>query len=57
VHEILLLNDLDGDGCISREEWLGSDAVFDALDTDRDGRLMPTDVQAGLGAALGFPTP
>ena len=57
VHEILLLNDLDGDGCISREEWLGSDAVFDALDTDRDGRLMPIDVQAGLGAALGFPAP
>jgi transaldolase len=36
---------------------LGSDAVFDALDTDRDGRLLPVDVQAGLGAALGFPAP
>jgi len=52
VHEIFLLNDLDGDGCISREEWLGSDAVFDALDTDKDGRLVPQDVQGGLGAAL-----
>jgi transaldolase len=57
VQEIFLLNDLDGDGCISREEWLGSDAVFDALDTDQDGRLMPADVQAGLGAALGLMTP
>ncbi|MFM8275459.1 MAG: transaldolase [Cyanobium sp.] len=52
VHEIFLLNDLDGDGCITREEWLGSDAVFDALDTDKDGRLGPDDVRGGLGAAL-----
>lgn len=52
VQEIFLLNDLDGDGCITREEWLGSDAVFDALDTDKDGRLAPQDVQGGLGAAL-----
>jgi transaldolase len=57
VQEIFLLNDLDGDGCISREEWLGTDAVFDAIDTDQDGRLMPADVQAGLGAALGFLAP
>jgi transaldolase len=52
VHEIFLLNDLDGDGCITREEWLGSDAVFDALDTDKDGRLAPEDVRGGLGAPL-----
>jgi len=26
--------------------------VFDALDTDKDGRLAPDDVQGGLGAAL-----
>jgi transaldolase len=52
AHEIFLLNDLDGDGCITREEWLGSDAVFDALDTDHDGRLLPADVRGGLGAAL-----
>ena len=37
VHEIFMLNDLDGDGCITREEWIGSDAVFDALDNDHDG--------------------
>ncbi|NDG74664.1 MAG: transaldolase [Synechococcaceae bacterium WB8_1B_136] len=52
AQEIFLLNDLDGDGCITREEWLGSDAVFDALDTDQDGRLLPADVRGGLGAAL-----
>ena len=52
AQEIFLLNDLDGDGCITREEWLGSDAVFDALDTDHDGRLLPADVRGGLGAAL-----
>jgi transaldolase len=52
AQEIFLLNDLDGDGCITREEWLGSDAVFDALDTDNDGRLAPDEVRAGLGAPL-----
>lgn len=52
AQEIFLLNDLDGDGCITREEWLGSDAVFDALDTDHDGRLAPEDVRGGLGAPL-----
>ncbi len=52
AHEIFLLNDLDGDGCITREEWLGSDAVFAALDTDNDGRLVPDDVRGGLGAPL-----
>ncbi|QEY31377.1 transaldolase [Synechococcus sp. RSCCF101] len=52
VQEIFLLNDLDGDGCITREEWLGSDAVFDALDGDHDGRLQQEDVRSGLGAAL-----
>ena len=57
AQEIFLLNDLDGDGCITREEWLGSDAVFDALDTDKDGRLAPQDVQGGLGAALALARP
>ncbi len=52
VQEIFMLNDLDGDGCITREEWLGSDAVFDALDHDHDGRLLQDDVRSGLGAAL-----
>jgi transaldolase len=26
--------------------------VFDALDTDNDGRLVPADVRGGLGAPL-----
>ncbi len=56
VHEIFMLNDLDGDGCITREEWLGSDAVFDALDNDHDGRLVQDDVLSGLGAALAIAT-
>ncbi len=56
AQEIFLLNDMDGDGCITREEWLGSDAVFDALDTDHDGRLVPEDVQGGLGAPLALAT-
>ena len=54
VHEIFMLNDLDGDGSISREEWLGSDAVFDALDNDHDGRVLQDDILSGLGAALSF---
>ena len=52
VQEIFLLNDFNGDGCITRDEWLGSDAVFDALDQDHDGRLTPDDVRLGFGAAL-----
>ncbi|KZR76484.1 transaldolase [Prochlorococcus marinus] len=56
VQEIFMLNDLDGDGCITREEWLGSDAVFDALDHDHDGRLLQEDVRSGLGAALSLTT-
>jgi transaldolase len=52
AHEIFQLNDLDGDGCITREEWLGSDAVFAALDTDNDGRVAADDVRGGLGAPL-----
>ena len=52
VQEIFLLNDMNGDGSITRDEWLGSDAVFDALDQDHDGRLTPDEVRSGLGAAL-----
>ena len=29
------------DGFITREEWLGTDAVFDALDVDHDGNTSP----------------
>lgn len=44
--------DLDGDGFITREEWLGSDAVFDAIDIDHDGKITPEEIGAGLGAIL-----
>jgi transaldolase len=48
--------DLDGDGFITREEWLGSDAVFDALDGDRDGKITPEEMGSGLGAILQMAT-
>jgi len=41
--------DLDGDGFITREEWMGTDAVFDALDANRDGKITPEEIGAGLG--------
>ena len=44
--------DLDGDGFITREEWAGTEAVFDALDTDGDGRISPEEMAAGLGGAF-----
>ena len=44
--------DLDGDGFITREEWLGSDAVFDALDEDSDGKISPAEMGCGLGGLL-----
>ena len=43
--------DLDGDGFITREEWGGTAAVFDALDTNGDGRISPEEMAAGIGAA------
>jgi transaldolase len=43
--------DYDGDGFITREEWGGSAAVFDALDTNSDGRISTEEMAAGLGAA------
>jgi len=49
--DIFHVYDLDGDGFITREEWAGSDAVFDALDSNRDGKITPAEMAAGLGAA------
>jgi transaldolase len=43
--------DLDGDGFITREEWMGTDAVFDAIDINHDGKITPEELGAGLGAA------
>ena len=52
VQEIFMLNDMNGDGSITRDEWLGSDAIFDALDQDHDGLISQEDVRQGFGAAL-----
>ncbi|MEM9772387.1 MAG: transaldolase [Cyanobacteria bacterium P01_D01_bin.73] len=49
--DIFLVYDLDGDGFITREEWAGSDAVFDALDVNQDGKITAQEMAAGLGAA------
>jgi transaldolase len=52
AHDLFRVFDLDGDGFITREEWAGTDAVFDALDLNGDGRITPEEMGAGLGAAF-----
>jgi transaldolase len=52
ANKLFKIYDMDGDGYITREEWGGADAVFDALDGDHDGRISPEELAAGLGAAL-----
>ncbi|MBF2001504.1 MAG: transaldolase [Synechococcales cyanobacterium M58_A2018_015] len=52
TENIFHMYDLDGDGFITREEWLGTDAVFDALDANKDGKITPEEMGAGLGAVL-----
>ncbi|MGF1469890.1 MAG: transaldolase [Sandaracinaceae bacterium] len=51
VEQLFRQYDLDGDGMITREEWAGTDAVFDALDTDGDGTISPAELAAGIGNA------
>lgn len=52
AEDIFHAYDLDGDGFITREEWAGMDAVFDALDSDHDGKITVAEMSAGLGAAF-----
>lgn len=52
AEDIFHAYDLDGDGFITREEWMGTDAVFDALDSNHDGKITPAEMGAGLGAAF-----
>ncbi|MGK7956769.1 MAG: transaldolase [Crocosphaera sp.] len=50
--DIFRVYDLDGDGFITREEWAGTDIVFDAIDVNHDGKITPEEMAAGLGAAI-----
>jgi transaldolase len=52
AQKLFKVYDMDGDGYITREEWGGTDAVFDAMDLDRDGRIAPDELAAGLGATF-----
>jgi transaldolase len=52
ARDLFKVFDLDGDGFITREEWAGTDAVFDAIDLNGDGRITAEDLGMGLGAAF-----
>ncbi|MEM8779787.1 MAG: transaldolase [Cyanobacteria bacterium P01_G01_bin.49] len=50
--DLFSVYDLDGDGFITREEWAGTDLVFDAIDVNHDGKITPEEMAAGLGTAI-----
>ena len=52
AEDIFPVYDHDGDGFITREEWAGTDAVFDAIDINHDGKISPDEIAVGLGAAF-----
>ncbi len=49
ANDLFMAYDMDGDGYITREEWSGTDAVFDALDGDKDGKITAREIAIGLG--------
>jgi transaldolase len=44
--------DKDGNGFITKDEWGGDQKVFDAFDTNHDGKIGPDEMAAGLGAQI-----
>ncbi len=52
AQDVFGVYDLDGDGFITREEWMGAERVFDALDVNQDGKITPEEMLVGLGAAV-----
>ena len=52
VTRLFQIYDLDHNGEITREEWLGTDAVFDAIDSNHDGLIGLEELRAGLGGLL-----
>ena len=51
-HTMRDVYDTNGDGMISREEWGGSDSVFDAMDMNDDGFLDADELGMGVGESI-----
>jgi hypothetical protein len=49
AHDLFDAYDVEGNGMISRDDFGGSDEVFDAIDLDDDEMLSPYEVSQGLG--------
>jgi len=52
VDQIFAMDDLDGDGRLSIEEWSVPEANFERLDADEDGLLTKQEIVADQTAAL-----
>lgn len=52
VEDIFYIYDLDGDGFIICEEWVGSDVVFDVFDINKDGKIFLVEMVFGLGVVF-----